>query len=185
MYIQRHIYIYIYIDVHVYIYIYTHTSERRISHIWTGPFKHPSTLQHSITPCNTLQHTATHCNSLQHTATHYNTQVWGHFQTRRAGFERRGSRGTCQNSVLPCVAMCCSVLQPVAVSCYKLGSSGLRGNCRERVLQCVAVCCSVSHFVAVCRSVCCSVLQRVASCCSVLQCVGKEPYKCRALQGAY
>jgi len=45
-------------------------------------------------------------------------------------------------SVLQCVAVCCSVL------------------------QCVAACCSVLHYV----TVCCSVLQCVAVCCSVLQC---------------
>ena len=54
-------------------------------------------------------------------------------------------------SVLQCVALCCSVLRCVAVCCS--------------VLQCVAVCCSVLQCVAV-R---CSVLQCVAVCCSVLQ----------------
>jgi len=55
-------------------------------------------------------------------------------------------------SVLQCVAVCCSVLQCVAVECMYLLS----------VLQCVAVCCSVLQCVAVC----CSVLQCVAVCCS-------------------
>jgi len=54
---------------------------------------------------------------------------------------------------LPCVAVCCSVLQCVAVCCS--------------VLQCVAVCCSVSKCVAAC----CRVLQCVAVCRSALQCV--------------
>jgi len=56
-------------------------------------------------------------------------------------------------SCVPCVAVCCSVLQYVAVCCS--------------MLQCVAVCCSVLQCVAVCRSV----LHCVAVCCSVLQCV--------------
>jgi len=55
-----------------------------------------------------------------------------------------------------CVAVCCSVLQCVAV------------------LQCAAVCCSVRmHLGAVPASlawVCCSVWQCVAPCCTVLQC---------------
>ena len=54
---------------------------------------------------------------------------------------------------IPCVAVCCSVLQFVAVCCS--------------LLQCVAVCCSVLQFVAAC----CSLLQCVAVCCSVLQCI--------------
>jgi len=83
---------------------------------------------------------------------------------------------------LPCVAVCCSVLQCVAVCC--------------RVLQCVAVCCRVlqcvagafvSHCTLVlfispdiyltyisvlqCGVVCCSVLQCVTACCRVLPCV--------------
>jgi len=73
-------------------------------------------------------------------------------------------------------AMCCSVLQCVAVYCS--------------ALQCVAVCCSVMWWNAVCCSalqcvavrcsalqcvtVCCSVLQRVAVCCSALQCVAVQ-----------
>jgi len=54
-----------------------------------------------------------------------------------------------------CVAVCCSVLQCVAIW-HEL--------C---VLQRVAVCCSVLQ----CAAVCCSVLQYVAICCTVLQCV--------------
>jgi len=51
-------------------------------------------------------------------------------------------------------AVCCSVLQCIAVYCS--------------VLQCVAVCCSVSLCVAVCRIV----LQHIAVCCivAVLHC---------------
>ena len=62
-----------------------------------------------------------------------------------------------------CVAACCSVLllQYVAVCCS--------------VLQCVAVCFSVLQYAAMCCSVlqcaavCCGVLQYAAVCCSVLQ----------------
>jgi len=75
-------------------------------------------------------------------------------------------------SVLQCAAVCCSVLQCVAVCCS--------------VLQCVAVCCSVLQFVVMwCIVVQCSAVdlmnnvvaggqvcwQCVAVCCSVLQCV--------------
>jgi len=81
--------------------------------------------------------------------------------------------------LLQCVAVCCSVLQWVTVSCSGLqcetksdgrhGSDGehcLSGDDRCSVLQCVAVCCSVLQCVAVC----CSVLQCAAVCCSGLQC---------------
>jgi len=55
------------------------------------------------------------------------------------------------HDILPCVAVCCSVLQCFAV----FGS----------VLQCVAVCCSVLQRTVLC----CHALQCVAVCCSVLQ----------------
>ena len=99
--------------------------------------------------CNTLQHTATHCNTLQHTATHCSMWQCAISQNRL----------DVEDSLVQCVAVCCSVL------------------------QCVAACCSVLQYVAVCylskstwrrglsSSVCCSVLQCVAVCCSVLQCV--------------
>jgi len=59
-------------------------------------------------------------------------------------------------------AVCCSVLQCVAVRCS--------------ALQCYAACCSVIHetfeccSVLQCVEVCCSALQCVAVLCSVLQC---------------
>jgi len=56
---------------------------------------------------------------------------------------------------MQCVAVCCSVLQYVAVSLY------------IEQTECVAACCSVLQRIAVC----CSVLQCVAVCCSVVQCV--------------
>jgi len=80
-----------------------------------------------------------------------------------------------------CVAVCCSVLQCVAVSCCEsqwaaVSCSVLQcvavASCESlhvrghvRVLQCVAVCCNVLQCVAVS----CSVLQYVAVCCCELQ----------------
>jgi len=55
------------------------------------------------------------------------------------------------------VALCCRVLQSVAVCC------SIHASCCS-VLQSVLVCCSI-------HAPCCSVLQSVAVCCSVLQCV--------------
>jgi len=91
---------------------------------------------------------------------------------------------------LQCVAVCCSVLQGVAVRCSALQcvkcvavccsmlqcrpqrcaiSPGLDSSSsasyHTSVLQCVAACCTVLQCVALC----CSVLQCVAVCCSVLQ----------------
>jgi len=62
------------------------------------------------------------------------------------------ARGGLARHIILCVAVCCSVLQCVAV--------------------CVAVCCSVLKCVAVCAAVYCTVLQCVsvcaAVCCTVL-----------------
>ena len=57
-----------------------------------------------------------------------------------------------------CVAVCCSVLQCVAV-CFNVSSSAVKERCRV----CVAVCRSVLQCVAVW----CILLQGVAVCCSV------------------
>jgi len=105
-------------------------------HAGTTHRKHCNTLQHTATHCNTLQHTATHCSTLQHTAAYCNT-------LRPTGLPRR------YNSVLQCVAVCCSVLQCV-IEC----------SCCS-VLQCVAECSCVLQFVAVCCSMmlCCQYLQ--------------------------
>jgi len=71
------------------------------------------------------------------------------------------------------VAMCCSVLQCVAVRC--------------NVLLCVAMCCCALQCVAVrCNvlqrvAVRCSAVQCVAMCCSALQCVA---VRCSVLQDA-
>ena len=81
-------------------------------------------------------------------------------------------------SVLPCVAVCCSVLLSnkfvVGYGSIVSYSSSISPSlfivdihvCCS-VLQCVAVCCSVLQYVAVC----CSVLHCVALCCTMLQCV--------------
>jgi len=71
------------------------------------------------------------------------------------------------NRNIQCVAVCCSVLQYVAVHC--------------NVLQCVAVCCSVLQCVAVrCSALQCGGtvnrnMQCVAVRCSALQCVAVGP----------
>ena len=80
---------------------------------------HCRTLQH----CYTLQHTATHCNTLQHTATHCNTQKRNATRDCMDQIRRRMERIIfsipCGENVLfislLCVAVCCSVLQCVAV----------------------------------------------------------------------
>ena len=65
--------------------------------------------------------------------------------------------------MVPCGAVCCSVVQRGATWCRVVHRVAL---CRS-VLQCVAVCCSVLQCVVVC----CNVLQCAAVCCSVLQCM--------------
>jgi len=63
------------------------------------------------------------------------------------------------------VAVCCSVLQCVAVRCSVLHTAKDTSPVAARhPLQCAAVCCSVLQCVAVC----CSVLQCIAVCCRVL-----------------
>jgi len=66
--------------------------------------------------------------------------------------------------VLQCVAVCCSVLQRVAVRVAGILALTTRGQVH---MLCVAVCCNVLQSVAVC----CSLSQSVAVCCSLLQCV--------------
>ena len=150
---------------------------------------HCNTLQHTATHCNTLQgtlcassatHIHTHTNTLTHTHTPPNyvcmphlfaviahtaklqisvafirvTHTHAHEHTHHQPAYERG---------LQCIAVCCFVLQCIAVYCS--------------VLQCIAVCCFVLQCIAVycsvlqCIAVCCSVLQYIAVCCSVVQCV--------------
>ena len=75
-------------------------------------------------------------------------------------------------SVLQWVAMCCSELRCVAVSCSEL--LWVAVSCSE--LRCVAVSCSELQWVV---AVSCSELQWVAVCCSELQCVAVS---CSVLQ---
>ena len=63
--------------------------------------------------------------------------------------------------MLPCVAVCCSVLQCVAACCSESyhtheGMSDVAHLSCCSVLQCVAVCCSVLQCVLQCVAVCCS-----------------------------
>jgi len=77
--------------------------------------------------------------------------------------------------MLQCVGVCCSVLQCVAVFCSVLLPARRQSACRllwRDMLQCVVVCYGVLQCVAVCFSV----LQCVAVCCSVLQCVAVSFY---------
>jgi len=75
-----------------------------------------------------------------------------------------------------CVAVCCSGLQRVAVSCRELQCARIihlwdmahsygGGMIHSLSNDGVVVCCSVLQCVAEC----CRVLQHVAACCSVLQ----------------
>jgi len=66
--------------------------------------------------------------------------------------------------VLQFVAVCCSVLQCVAVSCRACGAFSQKTGL---FCQGAGLCCSVLQCVAVC----CSVLQYVAVCCRECQCV--------------
>jgi len=69
---------------------------------------------------------------------------------------------------LQCVAVCCSVLQCVAVQWMPMSTRFMcMCVCALGVSACaqsVALCCSMLQSVAVC----CSLLQSVAVCCSVL-----------------
>jgi len=104
-------------------------------------------LAHATLTLSNRQHTATHCNTLQHSYCSSDTHV---MSCTHASHEPKFA-----------VAVCCSVLQCVAV-CSESHAS------QEQVIsKCNSVCCSVLQYVAVC----CSVLQCVAVCCSALQCV--------------
>ena len=72
--------------------------------------------------------------------------------------------------MLQCVAVCYSVLQHVAVYCFRYSLFWRVHHSvypRSAALKCVVVCCSVLQCVVVC----CSALQCITVCCSVLQCV--------------
>jgi len=97
------------------------------------------------------------------------------------------------------VAVCCSVMQCVAVCCSRVAvcCSHLRVKSLSisSMLQCDAACCSVSLCVhlgvkSLSNQACCSELQSVSECCSVLQCVAgtlgrlAEHIKCVAVCGS-
>jgi len=142
---------------------------------------HQERVQHTATHCNTLQHTATHCNTLQHTATHHNTlhikrecipsECISRERETATDCNRLQQTATdcnkmereCISLSLHLVAVCCSLLQSVAVS--------NESTSRESAYQVSAHCNTLQHSathsmlcVAQCFVVCCSVLQCVAVC---------------------
>jgi len=98
-----------------------------------------------------------------------------------------------RDSVLQCVAVCCSVITIVTTEgvlllvekcklCMRQGKFKMEDNYSDSSrtwslqskyeMHCVAVCRSVLQFIAVCCSVLqCSHYSRYKVCCSVLQCV--------------
>ena len=107
-----------------------------------SPLSHPAAhcnrLSHTATHCNTLQRTATHCNTLQQTATGVNIPWWYAYVLVHA--LEKGELDICvpqhwrrvrirppsnpvthtSGTYSKCVAVCCSVLQCVAVFCEYL-----------------------------------------------------------------
>ena len=123
-----------------------------------------SVLQCVAVCCSVLQCVAVCCSVLQLMCSQPHTRCLCDTTRLYAWVSRHTSKLMCYCSVLQCVvccswcavAVCCSVLQCVAVCCSWCA---------------VAVCCSVLQCVVVCCSwcavaVCCSVLQCVAVCCS-------------------
>jgi len=121
---------------------------------------HCITLQHTATHCNTLQHTATyshkslrfafayhgwHCNTHTHTNTATCTPSMQHIAATCPHLQPTESAQTMthDDSMSQCVAVCCSVLQCVAVCEHTMTHD-------DSMSQCVAVCCSVLQCVAVC-----------------------------------
>ena len=155
IYVHTHTHIYIYMYAWRYMYIFIlhvcscysmlqldHTTGTDVFNILTHTATH-----------NTLQHAAIHCNTLLHTATHLN-------HTSGVGIQ--------VPTHVQCAAVCCSVLQRVAVCCTWIllpafGDS--KSQHKYIVVQRGAAWCSVVQRGAAW----CSVVQRVAACCSVLQ----------------
>jgi len=144
-----------------------------------------------------LQHIAIHCNystnANANTCKHSNFKqfpglqhLFGEFSCKPVCCTGAGISSVSSNCVVAdsagTVAVCCIVLQCVAVRCRVLQSfQSLSSQIVLALLQCVAVCCRVLQCVAVC----CRVLQCVAEsskcvfadstgavvkCCSVLHC---------------
>jgi len=104
---------------------------------------HCITPQQTATRYITLQHTATHCNTLQHTATHTATHTAIRCIMSMNTVCLTNVPFGIENTSTPAPAVCCSVLQCVAVRCSVL----------QCVLKCVAVCCSVCCInVSTCSS---------------------------------
>ena len=119
------------------------------------------------THCSTLQHTATRCNTPQHTATDCNTLHQNFWKLIRisdmmpctAGVRSREHK-CCTLHEHTYVAVCCKLLQSVAVCCS--------------VLQCGVTSREHEHYTLheyTYVAVCCRVWQSVAECCRVLQSV--------------
>jgi len=145
---------------------------------------------HSHCNCNTLQHTATHCNTLQHAATHCNT---GNGTIGLPPSMHTIIVTTWRDPHLSYYLMCdmCDVTRDVTCICgvWTVCVSCVAVCCS--VLQCVAMCVTWRFLTRVTVAVCCSMLQCVAAycrvchmtfpcvchCCSVLQCVSHDvPY---------
>jgi len=120
-----------------------------------------SAMQCDTMCCNMLHWVAVRCSNFASDATRLSV----------ADYIQRKQRALCC-SVLQCVAVCCSVLQCVAACCSFLHCDAVRRSVTQCVLQCVVLCCSATQCVAVC----CSEMQCGAVCCSVLQwlCVSLE-----------
>jgi len=133
--------------------------------IYTTCFWQVSSLRQGNTLCNTLWNTYynTHFNTLQHVLQHVLQHTLQHTLSFLEGSSSsQGSSVSDTRIVSPSpVAVCCSVLQRVAVSYSDLQSKDLQSA--TRASSPVAVCCSEMRWVAVC----CSVWQ----CGSLLQCV--------------
>ena len=97
--------------------------------------RHCNTLQHTATHCNTLQHTATHCNTLQYTAAHCNTLQHTATHCNTPQHTATHCNTQCPDPPLSLKCVCCSVLQCVAVCCFRPEVCVL-----QCVLQCVTVC---------------------------------------------
>ena len=177
---------------------HTATHRNTLQHTAT----HRNTPQHTATFCNPLQHTATghhlfwdveSCKEMLVAAEIRDVEwaTWtcvmgwpaqgiapkfqgplGINSTARSSFGDTLASADDWGMVSVCVAVCCSVLQRVAVCSTARSSFGDTLASADdwgmvRGLQCGAVCCSVLK----CGAVCCSVLQCVAVCWCVMRCV--------------
>ena len=92
----------------------------------------------TATPCNILHHAATHCNTLQHIATPQKFEDWIEIKGVWAHWAPNSG----------CVAVCCIVLQCVAVCLpFQFEHWITIKGIWVPVLQCVALCCSVLQYI--------------------------------------